>query len=315
MKVIYIPVVIPVNLRTFAALVVCLLGSVLLTVGIATQSWLLLEMRSKSPLSHVSKVVAFQGLQFVDVYVCSASQHFKGDFCDPRHVVYMQCDDATDSWCMGRSGFLVAFASGLIALLLGFASIVTGLIREMSHGIVAGAGAVWALIGIVGYGAGYSTAIKNGILPELLQEAADDMGSVTHHLGFSFYCYLIGTVCMMASAATSLSLRICATHGDENRAMHPPKIQVLHLDAQSTTQLATVAPQPGFVQLNDGRFTVSNDDDGGDDELITSTTQSTAPPTLQPPRETTSPLRREDTLEPHKLEATLSKASHTSDAQ
>lgn len=296
MKIIYIPIVVPVNLRTFCALVLCLIGSIMLIVGLATEHWLVMEMRTDtpSPDTKVSKIIAYQSLQYVDVYVCSISTHFKGDFCIPTHVVYTQCDDVSDSWCIGRKGFLTALTFGVLSGIVGLLSIVVGLVMEMRHGYVAGAAGLLGVCGSIAYVVGYNDAVSGGFLPALLANAQANNGVVSHSLGFSFYCYVLGTCLVATGAAVSLSLRICPAHGVHNRALQAPKIQTVEMNARSSTQIATVAPQPGFVQLNDGRYTVDDDDDD-DDGLIT------VPPRSPPkPLEamSQSPMTRQDTQPP-----------------
>lgn len=270
MKIIYIPVVIPVNIRTFFALVLCLVASILLIVGVSTRNWLMIEMRGQPQSSNgrITRIVAYQALQFVDVYICSPSTHFKGDFCAPTHVVYSQCDDSSDSWCVGGTGFLIAFACGIVAAVAGILSLGVGLVREMRHFIVSGVAALAAIVGCVAYMAGYQRALHGGLFPAIDAEATSTGGVVNYHVGFSYYCFLVGTMMMVIGAGISTSLLFCAAHGVENRAHNPPKIQLVHMDAKSTQQIATLAPQPGFVQLSDGRFSIGGEDDDDDDDLI-----------------------------------------------
>lgn len=289
MKIIYIPVVIPVNIRTFFALVGCLLAGILLIVGVATQSWMLVELRANNEsitTTQYTRIVGYQGLQFVDVYYCTRSAYYRGDFCDAQHVVYTECDDAKDSWCRGRAGFLVTFACGIVAALLALVSIGVGLVREMRHGIMGLLAAAIAISGSVAYAGAYATAMRGGLLDSI--EATAGSAVVVNKMGYGFYCYMFGTCILFMSGVTSASLYICAAHGKENRARHPPKVSVVHMNAASTTQLAPNAPAPGFVQLSsDSRFSLEDGAADDDEELVVpppSQSSSAAPPSLGQPR-------------------------------
>lgn len=260
MKVIYIPVVIPVNIRTFFALVGCFIASLLIIGGIASQSWMLVEMRATNGSasgSRFTRIVGYQGLQFVDVYYCTRSLYYQGDFCDAQHIVYAQCDDATDAWCRGRVGFLITFVCGIVAALVALCSIGVGLVREMRHGLVSLIAAAAAIGGCVAYAGAYATAMRGGLLDSIEESARSE--DLINHMGYGFYCYTFGTCILFISAITSASLYVCAPHGKENRARNAPPVTIVHMDAASTTQLAHHAPAPGFVQLSsDGRFALDD---------------------------------------------------------
>lgn len=308
MKIIYIPVVIPVNLRTFVALQLCLLATILLTAGVSTHSWhtLSLKIRSEySNVSRVSKVVAYQGLQYIDVYVCSKSSHFHGDFCDPHHVIFTQCDDTSDSWCVGRVGFLMAFWCGIVALVLSLVSIGIALVREVRHGFVAAAAAAFGVVGVAAYYGGYRASVSGG-LRESLYYAADvsyTTGVMDESWGGSFYAYFAGVVCVVSAAIISLSLHCCAAYGRDNRAFtDAPTIQTVHMDTTSTTTIATIAPQPGFVQLSTHAGGCAYDDDDDADGLITVMPDS-------------APMRRQDTLPPGLGQSDVNRGNSQSEAE
>lgn len=277
MKIIYIPIVIPVNIRTLVALVLCVLGVLCIGLAVATESWLKMEMQTDGSGTRVTKIVAYQSLQYVNVYLCRPSARFQVEFCSTTHVVYTQCDDANDAWCVGRAGFLATMGTGILAVLVGLTSLGVGFVWELFHGYVAGLAAFCSVAGTITYATGYKAAVSGGLLAAIYAEAKVDHGLVTHSLGYSFYAYLLGTVVLCCAAALSSSLHCCAAHGDANRARQAPKIQLVEMDARGSTEIATIAPQPGFVRL-DGRNNMTDDDD----DLIT----------VPPPLNDASPIGR-----------------------
>jgi hypothetical protein len=287
MKIIYIPIVIPVNIRTLWALLMILLASVLITIAVATESWLVMEMHTdaatRTSTASISKIVAYQSLQFVDVNICRPSARFQVEFCSTTHVVYAQCDDATDPWCVGRVGFLTALGTGIAAIIVGVVSIGVGVVRELALGYFAGLASLCSVMGTISYASGYNKAVGDGLLAAIYAEAKVDKGTVTHTLGYSFYAFLLGSVLLCSAAGLAVSLYFCAAHGEDNRAHQAPKIQVVEMDLRGSAEVATMAPQPGFVRLGGGTF---NNDDEDDDGLIT------VPPPLPPSY--ASPTRHED---------------------
>ncbi|CUG93454.1 claudin-like protein, putative [Bodo saltans] len=291
MKIIYIPIVVPVNIRTLWALLMIVVAAVLITIAVSTESWLVMKMETdplnRTSATAISKIVAYQSLQVVDVNICRPSARFQVEFCSTTHVVYAQCDDATDPWCVGRVGFLTALGTGIAAIIVGVISIAVGLVKELALGYFAGLASLCSVMGTIAYASGYNKAVGDGLLAAIYSEAQVEHGTVTHTLGYSFYAFLFGSVLLCSAAGLSVSLFFCAAHGDENRAHQAPKIQLVEMDLRGSAEVAAMAPQPGFVRL-DGGATVDYDDD--EDDLIT------VPPPL--PASYSSPTRVPDGAAP-----------------
>lgn len=279
MKIVYIPIVIPVHVRTLVAMSLCALASVLMIIGLATNKWLTIEMHLPIESSSITtKLFAYQSLEYVDVTQCEKHRY---EVCYNSRVVYSQCDDTTDSWCAGRVGFLVSLGAGVAGVLVTLGAIGGGLVRERFHGLLSCVSAVCTAVALVAYYIAYQRVASTGMIQVIQNQANYEGGSVTHSMGYSFTSFMVGAVALFIGAATSMSLRV-VPHHDESRdqaVRDASTIQVVEMDIRAS-DVAIGAPKPGFVRL---------EEDEDDDGLIM------VPPALDP---SSSPYVRQTTLPP-----------------
>ena len=282
MKIIYIPIVIPVNYRTIFSLVGSFVAFVMLIYACQCKRWNVCELKPTHITAESGTSVEIsQSLQSIDIKVCSHTwSQGQGEgrppmyLCEIRHVIYSECDTVSDSWYQGGQKFTGSFVSLVAAILLVFFAMAVGFLREMMFGpLLLLAGCVQILAATL-YGEGMGMSMNSGVLPYLQKQSLLTGGSFTQARGEGYIVFIAGMVLTLASSLLALSLWCCAAHGQENRARHPPSVQVVEMDAMPGVEIAQTAPQPGFVRLSsDSRFSIERaereDDDDGSLGLVT----------------------------------------------
>jgi hypothetical protein len=288
MKIIYVPVVVPVNLRTLLAQVLGVVSLLLLIVAVATESWLSIvaSVPSPDPVSRVTRLQVSQGLQSSTARLCAWSSFVNASLCDATSVDYSQCGRRDeDEWCKGHDFLTYAYGSDIVALLLLVASIAGAFYREFVLGPLQLISCIGQAVALGMFFAGGSNAVA-AAEANLNYNLVDSSKSSMHSsYNYGFYA-AVGSLSLTAVGAfIGMSLFVHLEHGDENRAHNAPSIQVVRIDASNSTVVAPAAAAPGFVRLSDGRFSVVRERDEADDvELITEA------PSPSHPVEYTTPL-------------------------
>ena len=271
MRVIYVPIVIPVNYRTLFSLVGSLLAASLLIYACASGRWNTASLTPNyNSATTGTSIVIFQGLQSINIDICSPTTVRTGimQMCEMRHVIYSECDELSDPWCQGGNMFTASFGTIIASSVVLFLAVMVGFVREMMLGFILLVAGCVEILCAVTYLKGDQMATNGGLLPYLSKHAMSSGGHFSYGHSHAFYMFLAGVALTFLSAGLSLSLWCCAVHGEENRARHPPSVQMVRMDTNPDVEIAQSAPQPGFVRLSDGRFAVhENGDDEEDDDL------------------------------------------------
>lgn len=228
MKVIYIPVVIPMNTRTFLSMGLMLLGGIITVATVISNSWFVAEVDMTSgsiintddPERSTTHLALRQGLQVVNVIACS--QHKRvGDFvtCTNLHVNYMQCTRGRDdvyNWCDGRSSYLAVFSLALVSGILGLFGWLTALYRENKLLYPAGLTTLLNLISAILYFTTYHSAVDGALYPSIrLFASLGDGAKFISSLGISYGFFWVATLAYFAAFALSFSARWSDRHASE----------------------------------------------------------------------------------------------------
>lgn len=286
MKVIYIPVTFPFNLRTLTVLFPVLLASILLLVAANMDSWLTVNLALPNwdkTTQSLTLDLNFS-LDKVGITLCLpvTSHGVTKVECSTVHVIFSSCRDAAgpqnmideDLLCNRSWMSVAAFALSLSAGVFGLLSLVAVFFLELSLGPLT------LLAAILG-GAGLTLSkIHQGDFATLLLDLRD---TAAHRQGSTFqtntnplaeFLAAAAVACYLICSVVAFTLFCCAKDSEKatedtdaptgekrrNTALHPPRPMIMNVD-RATTELPSSHARPGFVSLG-------NDDDRlGDDDL------------------------------------------------
>jgi hypothetical protein len=294
MKIVYVPIVIPVNYRTILSLIGGLVALLLMIFATQSNQWKGYNLSSgssgavstASPTAigdptlspqqqqpSLAQIHVDQGLRSINIKICSPewSPRVKAPayLCEMRHVIYSECDTLSDSWCQGGQPLSAAFRAAVAGTVLLGLTLTVGFLREMLLGIFLSIVFGLQVLVLALYHQGEKISMNGGVIPYLERSAVKTGGVWWHYPSDGYYCFLAAMTVVACCAALSLSLWCCAAHGDENQARHPPSVTVVEMEARGSSsvgggggevELAQTAPEPGFVRLGSGD--VEDDDDG-----------------------------------------------------
>lgn len=284
MKVVYIPIVLPINIRTFWALGFGTIGLILLIVSLALGDWLQVTYSNavKTPADgDIVSVAMVQSLQVVSTTTCYHDVLFpKTPMCGTMQVQYVECDASEGSlWCEGKNYFVSAFALLIIAVIGAAIGTIIGFYRELFYGpallimgILSGTALMFFRMGV-----NKVTEVGPAYIIRYIAEA--ERGNVDVSVGSSLVWGAVAVALIMIAALISSSLLVYRVESRAPAAQNPPRVQVVNMSVAAGGNIASMAPRPGFVALSRNEFQLNTGDDDDDDlDLIEATPAPTRPP-------------------------------------
>eukprot|EP00758_Cryptobia_borreli_P008475 Tbor_TRINITY_DN5392_c0_g1::TRINITY_DN5392_c0_g1_i1::g.4002::m.4002 len=284
MKVVYIPVVLPIIKRTLFSIVLLILSAVLITIGLSLGRWIFVTYkRVEAPAEYIPDgsimtMYVQQGLQNVELRTCYHVVDFVEPMCLSRSIIYSFCK-TKEGYCAGKLKFTVSFACFIIVIVGCVISIIVALMNEKAAGFV-------ALFAYLVFGTAGILTFVNGQIDIQNREFVqlnDNMASMkkTLETDVSFHLCVVG-VCFGALAGFICSTIICCpskSYTERERA----HIQVVTMEVGGATSIAANAPRVGFMRIGESEsgsefqnvFSIGHGDEEDDIELdlITSTNE------------------------------------------
>lgn len=286
MKVVYIPIILPINIRTFWALGFGTLGLFFLIFALGKGDWLNVKYTNPAPLHIDSEILSAnmqQSLQVVTTTTCYYDAIYpKEPLCSMLQVEYTSCDSSEGSlWCEGKNYFISAFAIFIVSIIGSSIATVIGFYRELWFGpleLTMGALSGGALV-LYRLGANKVTTVGPAYIVKNIARA--EQGSVDVSVGVSFMWAAIGVSVIILASLISSSLLVYRVESSNATAQNPPRVQVVNMQVAAGGNIASMAPRPGFVALSRNEFQLNTGDDDDDDlDLIQA---HPAPTTTRPP--------------------------------
>jgi len=293
MKVVYIPIVLPINFRTFWALGFGTLGLVMLIIALSEGNWLDVTYRNdrKSLVDgDITSVTMSQSLQVVTTTTCYHDVAYpKTPMCGIMQVQFVECDAKEQSlWCTGKNYFVSAFAMLIVAVIGTGLATFAGMYRELVYGpMLFGMGVIsGAALVLFRIGANKVTNVGPAYIISYI--ATVENGSVNVSVGSSLAWAAFGVALIIIASLISSSLLVYRVESRNVAAQNPPRVHVVNMQVAAGGNIAAMAPRPGFVALSRNEFQLNTGDDDDDDlDLIhapaqphTHTEVSRPPPTL-----------------------------------
>lgn len=289
MKVVYIPIVLPINIRSFWAIGLGTIGLLLLILSLSWGSWLSVTYTNEQAKweGDIKSVQMVQSLQSVSTTTCYHDPMFpKVPMCGVMQVQYVECDSSEGSlWCEGNTFFVAAFAILVLSIIGTFVSTIVGFFRELWYGPCTLVLGIASAIALILYRFGVSKVTAAGPAYIIRYIARADNGNVSVTPGISLVLGAIGVTSLLIGSLVSISLLVYRV---ESRTVteHSPRVQVVKMSVAAGGNIASMAPKPGFVALSRNEFQLNTGDDDDDDlDLIQAQTTQTAPSQIpvQPP--------------------------------
>eukprot|EP00744_Colponema_vietnamica_P013729 GILI01019257.1.p1 GENE.GILI01019257.1~~GILI01019257.1.p1 ORF type:complete len:293 (+),score=38.07 GILI01019257.1:64-942(+) len=288
MKVVYIPIILPINIRTFWAMGFGTLGLFLLGFALLRGDWL--NVAYTNPIvtrtdGDVLSVTMHQSLQVVTTTSCYYDTTYpKEPMCSMVQVEYVECESSEKSlWCEGKNYFVSSLAIFIIAMIGASITTVIGFYRELWYGpleLVMGALSGCAIV-LYRLGANKVTSVGPAYIVQYIAKA--ESGSVNVSVGASFMWAAIGVSFIILGSLISSSLLVYRVESSNVTAQNPPRVQVVNMQVAAGGNIASMAPRPGFVALSRNEFQLNTADDDDDDLDLIQAHPAPAPAARPPP--------------------------------
>lgn len=288
MRVIYIPLILPINVRNIVALGMAFVALVLLVLGVSIGNWINVDYTNTNPSTVDGTLLSVsirQGLQYVSFKGCFYDTQLLKGICETSETRYAYCNDGgkdttNDLWCVGQSSFVASFALLVIGLVGGFLALVLVFLREEWFGPFLFLVSACTGIGLILFRVADGDVEKRGHAYLIDAIARIENGEMSIKMGLSFPLATVGALVQAAASVLACSTLLCKPATTTERGPRPD-ISVVRMNAGTDVRMAAHAPRPGFVQLGTGDrngapFTISNriEDETDSDELDLITVQT-----------------------------------------
>ena len=315
MKIVYIPITIPWNVRSFFSFGIALICAVMIGVSLASTDWYHAAYQLSPVIANpsdpiqvdlhkydIDRVTVKLGPWKLTMEICGNSKSLGAWACHEKQNVFEECrrrqredlarfgseqEDAFRGfdWCSGYKMTLASFGLFAIACILLVLNILLSFIWERCHGVLCLICLVITVVAMIMYADGALTFMNEEFthLEEQMRTAGGQHTvSRFHRPGAAIIATTLGIIGIFFSTCISLSLFCCPPKNWAERNKNRPRIQIVTTDRSSRSgPMPVAAPQPGFQSIdanNEPALDYNGGNEEGDQEMAVTNCGGRAPP-------------------------------------